>query len=475
MTKLVKNNLGFLGIEFQYKLVKTFMEEPNFFKEIYSIVDQNMFTDPTLKIYVGLLKEYFNKHDLIPSYTMMGIKLHEKAFSEIEIETYDAVLEKIRETSTEGIDEIRELATKFFKQQNFIRVGNEILKLAGDGNIDNFDACLNLMEKAINIGTEDDDLGQSPLDDVEEVLSKDYRITIPTGISGVDQAIEGGLAKGELGVIIGPSSYGKTSMTTAMACYAATHKCEANDNKGFKVLQIVFEDRVKQIQRKYIGRITQVEAKDLSKDEYIDSVKATLAAYPDKEMIKENVRIKKYPSGEVSPSKIKSFIRRMRNNGFSPDLCIIDYFECLVPDKDKINGNENEWSNEGKTMRKLETMAGEFNMALWVPVQGGKNSFGAELLGMEQAGGSVKKVQIAHIIMTIARTMENIKENKATIGIPKNRAGQAGAEIKGVNFNNGTCTITTDNVIDFDDALAYHDNDDEKAQMVKEIYNKNKK
>lgn len=846
MAKVIKNNLGFLGIDFQYKLIKTFMEEPNFFRELYPIIDQNMFTDPTLKVYVGVLKEYFAKNDLIPSYTMMGIKLHEKAYSEIELETYDATIKKIKETSTEGVDEIRELAQKFFKQQNMIRVANELLKVAGDGDIDKYDDCVKLLEEANNVGG-DEDMGESPLDDTDEVLSDDYRITIPTGIKRIDEALEGGIGVGELGVIIGPSSFGKvqpndalvvtpngfkkmgdikvgdhvigkngkpikvigvyphknwefykvtfsdgvscecgmehlwnvnsiyqrigkkyipglskhrndkyympdysfktlslrdivkkglyrvwggkkmynfkipmcepiqfnyipitidpyligyiigkgnfksgritigkkdvesckdllinddnkgkiflnnkktyiisypsffikklanyydlsitseckyihhdylynsmenrilllnglmdsdgtchkngcscyntkskqlaedvkqlvlslggfavirnkkcryfntkyneyrdcgiqyevtislcdptipifklkrkqerviyrrkkkndrfiskvefsrisdgqcikvdaddelyltndfivthnTSLTTAMASYAASYKCEANDYKGFKVLQIVFEDRVKQIKRKHIGRITQVEAKDLSKPEYIDIVKHTLDSFPDRELIKENIRIKKYPSGEKSPNDIKNFIKKLRNSGFVPKLVIIDYFECLVPDKEKnSNSNDSEWSKEGRTMRKLETMAEEFGVAIWVPTQGTKDSIGAELVTMDKSGGSIKKIQIGHIVMSIARSMENIKENKANIAILKNRAGQAGLIINGVNFNNGTCTISTDDVIEFDDALAYHEHENnEKAKMIfetgKEVFNQiNKK
>lgn len=483
MAKVIKNNLGFLGIDFQYKLIKTFMEEPSFFRELYPIIDQNMFTDPSLKTFVGVLKEYFAKNDLIPSYTMMGIKLHEKAYSEIELETYDATIKKVKETSTEGVDEIRELAQKFFKQQNMIRVANELLKVAGDGDIDKYDDCVKLLEEANNVGG-DEDMGESPLDDTDEVLSDDYRITIPTGIKRIDEALEGGIGVGELGVIIGPSSFGKTSLTTAMASYAASYKCEANDNKGFKVLQIVFEDRVKQIKRKHIGRITQIEAKDLSKPEYIDIVKHTLDAYPDKELIKENIRIKKYPSGEKSPNDIKNFIKKLRNSGFVPKLVIIDYFECLIPDKEKNNSSsDSEWTKEGKTMRKLETMAEEFGVAIWVPTQGTKDSIGAELVTMDKSGGSIKKIQIGHIVMSIARSMENIKENKANIAILKNRAGQAGLIINGVNFNNGTCTISTDDVIEFDDALAYQDHEkEEKAKLIfetsKEVFNeinKNKK
>lgn len=761
MAKVIKNNLGYLGVDFQFKLVKTFMEEPNFFRELYPIVDQNMFTDPTLKTFVGVLKEYFNNNDLIPSYTMMGIKLHEKAYSEIELETFDATLQKIKETSTEGIDEIRSLAERFFKQQNLIKVANQILKIAGDGDIDKYDDCARLLEEVSNVGN-DEDLGESPLDDVDEVLSDDYRITIPTGIKRIDEALEGGIGIGELGVIIGPSSFGKvqpndslivtpfgykkmgdisvgdtiigrngapikvigvfphknwqfykvtfsdgsvvecgsehlwtvndnslnteenwntlslekimeygllfdndkfrfniplcnevsfdpkvitysyfnayayghmmgcnafngisflynspltkesayiidsfkydsigsrrlllnglmdangkcddngvcsystiskplaedikevvsslggiativnndnknftiyinlgkdtplfyantkneekrlkyykdfkrfivkiekgricdgqcikvdaddelyltndyvvthnTSLTTAMASYAATYKCEANDNKGFKVLQIVFEDRVKQIKRKHIGRLAQIEAKDLSKPDYIEIVKHTLEACPERELIKNNIRIKKYPSGEKTPNDIKRFIKRLRNSGFVPQLVIIDYFECLAADKDQNGNSDSEWSKEGKTMRKIETMAEEFGVAIWVPTQGTKDSIGAELVTMDKSGGSIKKIQIGHIVMSIARSMENIKENKANIAILKNRAGQAGLIINGVNFNNGTCTISTDDVIEFDDALAYHEHENKvKADNIlatsKEIFN----
>ena len=51
-------NLGYLGEDFQYKLVHTFMEDKEFFKELSPIVDQNMFTNPNLKVIVGEMKDY---------------------------------------------------------------------------------------------------------------------------------------------------------------------------------------------------------------------------------------------------------------------------------------------------------------------------------------------------------------------------------------------------------------------------------
>ena len=126
-----RKNLGYLGEDFQFKLVHTFLEDKNFFKDLHNIVDQNMFTNPNLKIVVGVLKEYYETEELIPSYSMMKITLNNKARNDIEREMYSAIIDKIRETSSEGVDVIRDLAEKFFKQQNIIKTANEILRIAG--------------------------------------------------------------------------------------------------------------------------------------------------------------------------------------------------------------------------------------------------------------------------------------------------------------------------------------------------------
>jgi hypothetical protein len=248
-----------------------------------------------------------------------------------------------------------------------------------------------------------------------------------------------------------------------MASYAATFKCPQNNNDGYKVLQIVFEDRVKQIQRKHMGRITGIEAKDLSKPGVIDKVKEQLAHYEDREMLQKNLRIIRLPSGEKTADDIKRLIIKLRNVGFSPDLVIVDYFECLLC---KGDASDDKWEKEGKTMRKFESMAGELNIGIWIPVQGTKDSLNVEVVTMDKAGGSFKKIQIAHIVMSIARTVEDIEESKATIAILKNRAGKAGKVFNNVEFNNGTCRISTDNVDAYDSMFAFNK---KKEQDQKEL------
>jgi replicative DNA helicase len=434
-----RSDLGYLGETFQYRLTHEFMENHTFFEDLSSIIDQNMFTDPNLKTLVGVMKNYYEREGHVPSYDMLEVELRDISHSDKEIETYLAILEKVRNSASDGVERIRELAEKFFKQQNIIRTANEILKIAGNGDTSQYDACVDLLNDAMTKGTHND-FGEGLFDHINETLSDDYRVPIPTGIGKIDEALEGGLGKGELGVIIGPTSFGKTSLTTAMASHAACN--------GYKVLQIVFEDRIKQIQRKHLGRITGIEAKDLSKPDVIDLVRQTIDAFPQKEALEKNLRIVKFPSGEKTARQLERFIKKLINSGFKPDLTIIDYFECLEHEADKSSSNE--FSQEGKTMRRFEAMAGELDMAIWIPSQGTKDSINLELVTMDKIGGSVKKAQIAHVIMSIARTVDDIANNKATIAILKNRAGKSGKVFNNVEFNNGTCRISTDNVDELD-------------------------
>ena len=434
-----RSDLGYLGETFQYRLTHEFMENHTFFEDLSSIIDQNMFTDPNLKTLVGVMKNYYEREGHVPSYDMLEVELRDISHSDKEIETYLAILEKVRNSASDGVERTRELAEKFFKQQNIIRTANEILKIAGNGDTNQYEACVDLLNDAMTKGTHND-FGEGLFDHINETLSDDYRVPIPTGIGKIDEALEGGLGKGELGVIIGPTSFGKTSLTTAMASHAACN--------GYKVLQIVFEDRIKQIQRKHLGRITGIEAKDLSKPDVIDLVRQTIDSFPQKEELEKNLRIVKFPSGEKTARQIERFIKKLINSGFKPDLTIIDYFECLEHEIDKSSSNE--FSQEGKTMRRFEAMAGELDMAIWIPSQGTKDSINLELVTMDKIGGSVKKAQIAHVIMSIARTVDDIANNKATIAILKNRAGKSGKVFNNVEFNNGTCRISTDNVDELD-------------------------
>lgn len=809
--QLDKSNLGYLGIDFQYKLAKVFVEEPKFFEDSVQIIEQNAFTDPNLREFVGAMKDYYNEtNGLVPSYTLMDTLLRRKAKTAIDVEECTALINKLKfDTSSEGEDTIKELAIRFFKQQNLIKVANKILEIAGKGEIDRYPECQHLLDEASLVG-QDDDFGFNIYDMTEKALSNDYTISIPTGIDKLDETLGGGLDKGKLGLLIAPAGFGKaqpkdariltpngyklmgdmkvgdfvigqdgkphmvsgvfpqgkrpiykvsfsngascecdeehlwtvgfcwpknssfkvktlkeiindgiktkgknprlkyripkvkpvdfieqkvdinpyilgyylgdgccsrsnitvgkedyqqvkeifdsiipndvhihyrekrhiydftivgniskilkdnfreihseekyipyeylfnsienrmlilqglmdsdghankngscefcskslqlakdvqflvrslggyasltecnssyynkkkgerincgkryrvtislcdesiklfklqkkqervkyrkkyaenifisnieyigekdaqcimvdyddhmyitedfivthnTSFTTAIDAYAATCRCDANNHEGFKVLQIFFEDDDVDITRKiFAKKLTEelpkgkkIEARELKRlnIQDRDEIYQLLMNHPDRELLTKNLRLKHFKTGVKTATDIGIFIKRLINSGFKPDLVTIDYFECIAPEKGGY-ANDSEWSREGVTMRVLENLAHEFNIAIWIPTQGTKDSMNSpDFVRMDQASGSAKKVHVAQLILSVSRQLDDIDRCRANIAILKNRSGKSGKGFKGIYFDNGTCTISCDEAIEFDSQLEW--------------------
>lgn len=469
MANSEKKDLGYLGDDFQKRLIHALMEDNEFFREVIDIVDQNMFTNITYRTYVGLMKNYYEQEEVVPSYTTMGIVVNDKVRSQIDKERLIELNKDLPSVTTEATNYIREVATRFFKQQAIVRVANEILDLASKGDSDHYEDMVEKVNKAVNVGIREI-AGEKVFDNLQDTLADDYRKTIPTGIKALDEALEGGIGKGELGLIIAPSGCGKTSLTTGIAAYAAIN--------GHKVLQIVFEDKIKQIQRKHIGRITEIEAKDLSKPGNKEKVVEILQNYPNKDDIENNLRIVRFPTGEITAIYIENYIKKLTNSGFKPDLVIIDYFECLVH---LGSSSDTEWQKEAKTMRKFEAMSQNLNIAMWIPSQGNRESISSEVVTMDKTGGSVRKIQIAHIIISIARSTDDINNNRATFALLKNRAGCSGKIWNDVYFNNGTCIIDTEKGTEFGSSVMFGEKPIEKdvtkvqSELFKQIKERKKK
>lgn len=815
---LDKGNLGYLGIDFQYKLVKHFIEDHNFFEEISDIVDQNAFTDSLLRIFVGTIKDLHKKENLVPSYSTLEIALRSKANDEYEIKEYEELIEKLKKTSYEGSSLVKENALKFFKQQELIKAANKILEKAGKGDIDHYEECLKIMEDALAVGN-GEDYGSSIFDLEEKALSEDYTVSVPTGIEGLDKALGGGLDKGKFGLIIGPLGFGKaladdenvvtpngyiqikdikvgdyvigsngkpckvigvypqgerdiykvvfsdktscrcdkehlwnvnslkqrwyrsrvngkriltpdtsfktmtlneilneglfkngvrnfripvtkpvefeekslkinpylmgyfigdgsfsrkaitcgrqdidtcveelkkcgeeftisyyenrkifglnfkqdlknridyyfpdktlsenkfipndfkyntienrvailnglmdsdgTSQKNGTSCFNTKSKqlavdvrdivlslggfatirekktgyyskkydkyidcgiqyectitltdstipifrfkrkqdrvkyrekykeskyidkveyvgkqnaicikvdCEdelflTNDYivthnttlstaiasaaaaKGWKTVQIYFEDDDVDITRKHFSRLVDREAREFKRlpSEDREQILKALENHPDRDVIKENLRLKSFRTGEKSATDIKNWLLRLTNKGFKPDLVIIDYFECLAPERD--DKSKDKWESEGITARKIEGMAKELDIAIWVPTQGSRESIESELVTVDKGGGSIKKAQVAQVIISIARTLDDRENNKATLALLKNRSGLGTKIFRNITFDNGRSIIICDDVEELDSLKKWSDEEEKINERNKQELN----
>lgn len=427
MAKVNRDNLGYLGFDYQARLMAQLLTDSKFANSIIDIVDPNYFEDPYLRVIAAEIKEAKAKDDIIPDIESIRFRLLEDVKDEMQQKYVIKQLEKVKEASLHDSFKVQDIAMKFCKQQELKKSIKEIQKIIDKGNIDDYEECETILRKALEHGDNKDD-GMAIFDNIEDVLVDDFRRPIRTGINGLDEYMDGGLSKGELAVILAPFGVGKTTMMTKLANTAM--------NDGYKVLQIFFEDNPKVIQRKHLSCWTGIELNALALHRDEIRVKYNEIMEKAKET-KGMIKLKKFPSDGTTIPIIRQYIRKLIAQGFKPDIVLLDYIDCVQPSKNFDDANV----GEGSVMRQFESMLAELDIAGWTAVQGNRSSIKANVVEADQMGGSIKKGQIGHFIVSIAKTLDQKDNGTATMAILKSRFGKDGIIFEDITFDNSRIQI----------------------------------
>jgi replicative DNA helicase len=444
-----ENTLGYLGFDFQIFIINQLLH-PNtkdYAERIIDILQPKYFDNENLRLIVSEIKDYFEKYKKLPSWETMEMVIKSNYKDIVVNDFIITLLKEIREKEVKDWRFVQEKSLNFCRQQELIKAKNKIDKIISNGEFENYEKCAEIIQKALTVANEKKD-EVSILDNIEHVISDEFRDPIKTGITGIDNITNGGLGKGELAIILAPFGIGKSTILTKIANTAY--------NEGKNVLQIVFEDTPKVIQRKHYTCWTGIELNELSKNKEIvlDYIENNIKNK------KNRLVIKKFPSYGTTIGTIKNYIRNEISSGNIFDIIILDYIDCLTPER----LGDNDWSNgEAGIMRGFESMLSEFDLAGWTAIQGNRSSISAEVVESDQIGGSIKKGQIGHLIISVAKTLAQKESGRANIAILKSRFGKDGVIFNDCVFDNATMTIDTDNVETF---LGYEKNKEEKKQEL---------
>jgi replicative DNA helicase len=448
-------NFEYLGNTFQLQLLNQIIVDKDFSHSILDVIENNYFENKYFKIITQMVKEYYLKYDHTPSFeTLEQItksELQQATASKIVLDT----IKKIKDAPIDGVLFVQEKAMKFCKQQELQKVMGKAQKIIDGGEFENYDTLEEMVKTALQVGAKDTSM-LDVFSNLEQVLEDDYRHPIPMGIPGIDRLLKGGLAKGEIGVILAPTGVGKSTVLTKISNHAF--------NLGFNVLQIFFEDNPKVIQRKHFTLWTKVHPDDLSekREEVMTKVREIEESMPNK------LIMKKLPSDTMTMLQIKNQIRKMVSDGIKVDMIVLDYIDCIVPDKNLGD----EWKSEGSVMRAFEAMCHEMNIVGWTATQGNRSSISSEVVTTDQMGGSIKKAQVGHVIISVAKTLQQKELKLATIAITKSRIGDDGVVFENCKFDNAMIEIDTESSMTF---LGLEEQKEERQrQRVRELLEKRK-
>jgi hypothetical protein len=178
--------------------------------------------------------------------------------------------------------------------------------------------------------------------------------------------------------------------------------------------------------------------------------------------------LKKLPSDTITMLQIKNQVRKMIADGIKVDMISLDYIDCVLPDKNLGD----EWKSEGSVMRAFEAMCHELNLVGWTATQGNRSSISSEVVTTDQMGGSIKKAQVGHVIISVAKTLQQKEMKLATIAITKSRIGDDGVVFENCKFDNGMLEIDTESSVTF---LGLEEQKEEQnRQRIKDLMEKRK-
>lgn len=451
----MNKNFDYLGNTFQLQLLNQIILDKDFSSSIMDVIEPIYFDNKYFKIILQMTKEYHKKYESTPNFDTLEQIVKSEITQEMVAKIVLDTLTQVKEAPFEGTTFVQEKALKFCKQQELQKAMDKAQKIITQGDFESYDKVEGLVRDALQVG--EIDKGQTDIfANLDTVLDEDYRHPIPMGIKGIDKLLKGGLAKGEIGVILAPTGVGKTTILSKISNTAF--------NLGYNVLQIFFEDNPKIIQRKHFTMWTGIEPDNLvqNKEEVMSKITEI------KETMQNRLVLKKLASDTMTMSQIKNQVRKMIADGIKIDMVLLDYIDCVLPE----SSSKDEWKAEGSVMRGFEAMCHELDLVGWTATQGNRSSISAEVVTTDQMGGSIKKAQVGHVIISVAKTLQQKEMGLATIAITKSRLGQDGVVFENCKFNNELLEIDTESSVTF---LGFEEQqEDRKRDRVKELLEKRK-
>ena len=448
MTENTENTLSaYLGPEFQQRLMWQLLVEPEFAEKIIPDLAIEYFDDPNLRRLFIIVLEYFNEFDKVPNLQNQSIhqaiNKYKTPNNIIEEESLFAVIKRItlwneriinKQMLYDG-DVVQKSAHAFVKQQEYRKIGEDIMVKVKNGDIKNkytINSIEDRFQKISHIGEDDDD-SESLIEGVSKALRKEFRETIPTGIGAIDSLTGDGLGKGEIGVILTPSGVGKTTALTIIANTA--YECEKN------VAQIIFEDTKDQIKRKHYTIWAKSALSRLNEDDENERVTNIVNEKINQLEGRGRLIIKRFSQEDTTMKDVRNWMLSYQKKwGFKFDILVLDYLDCLESHKSREDRTESELT----IIKGFESLASDFDIPAWTAIQSNRSGFGSEFVEAHQSGGSIKRIQKAHFFMSVAKTPAQQEANFANIRLIKARFAKDGQSFEDCTFNNDTMQIIID-------------------------------
>jgi replicative DNA helicase len=413
---------------FQTNVLHALIIDVAYSEQILDILDVEFFASEGHASIFEFLKENVEGKARFPSMEVLKYWVNEDLAKGPLRDQVVEILTAIQKSDGTEIEYVKEKSIEFCKNQAMKNALIDSVDLLGRGK---YDEIFSLMQDALLAGQERD-LGHVYFEDLENRNQKIMRNPIATGMGApLDDILGGGLSSGELGCVLAPTGIGK-SMALLNIAYGAMMR-------GLNVVYYTLELSETQVGVRMDARVCNMP---------IDQVyKSPLVVGKQLEKIKDTVGrlvIKQFPTKGASVTSIKGHIAKLKTTKFIPDLIIIDYADLMKPlSRFKEKRHELESIYES-----LRGMAVELGVPIWTASQSNRSSMDKAYVTLSDISESYAKAQVADVIISIQRSIDEKRNNKASFFVAKNRAGRDGIVMEAL-MDTATAYIEVLNEIDY--------------------------
>lgn len=400
-----KENFSQFGKPFQEKLAFTILEDAQFANQIGEVIDYNFFEYKYLQIFTRKVYDYKNKFGRFANKTTFETLLRTELNNESEqiqrqVRTFYAQFTKTG--NTVDVDFVKVNAIEFCKKQ---KLKEAMLKSVELLKKSSFDEIRKVVDNALNLGN-NPDIGYLYKDQFEERYQISTREVVSTGWKVIDDMTRGGLAAGELGVVIAPTGAGKTHFLCHLGAQAV--------KQGKTVVHYSLELDDKTIGRRYDAAISGIPLDSLfaKKDVVLEKIN----------QVDGKLIIKEYPTKSASPETLRNHLSKITEKGTKVDMLIVDYGDLLRP----VSMRKEKREELETIYEELRAIAKENGCPCYTASQTNRGGLNAEVITMESISEAFSKCFVADFIFTVSRTIDDKRTNTGRIFVAKNRFGMDG-------------------------------------------------
>ena len=329
---------------------------------------------------------------------------------------------------------VKEKSLDFCKKQALREALEKSVELIAQ---DKYDAVLETMKSAVSVGLSAS-VGHDFFEDAEARFIKINRNACTTGIPALDDKVimNGGLGKGELGVVVANTGVGKSHFLTAMGSAAL--------RVGKNVVHYTFELTETAVGIRYDSNLCGIPSNEVQ-----DSKEEVLKQYKDMDL--GRLIIKEYPTGTATVNTLRNHLEKLAMKGFVPHMIIIDYADIM-----RSSREYDALRLELKLIyEELRNLSMERCVPIWTASQANRDSANADVVGLENMSEAYGKAMVADVVLSLSRKANEKATGAGRLFVAKNRAGRDGVLFPvHIDTARSTITVLDENALTLQEAVS---------------------